>query len=107
MLSEAGLFSTGASVVISLQIKSGEVEIISGFNKKIELRNIGEECAEVSQGAYLLTEAGKELLNIMSIMDKEDGISNYFEKCAHILTSNEKFDFINRYTGQIECEIIE
>lgn len=93
LLSDAGILSNNNFINIGLEIGSHQIEAISGVRKSIQINNISNEVIHVRHSAFLLTEAGKELLPIVlsELSGNDDGKPDeYLQECLDEL---EKYGF--------------
>lgn len=83
ILNEAGLISENGQINIGLELKAGEMEYIWNVNHSlaIQFKNIGDTLLRILHPAYILTEAGKELLPITLECSCLDLSEEYMEDC--------------------------
>lgn len=64
-LSEAGIINHSANIIISMHLEPEETDSIIGTQGRIECYNGSESPIDLTHGAYVLTESGKELFSII------------------------------------------
>ncbi len=81
LLNEAGLISANGMIMVRTEVPGKTRTVIRGFDRNIVIENKGFAHAEVSQGAYILTENGKELYPIVKKMCTAAPLDQYFLDC--------------------------
>ena len=107
LLDEIGLLSSNAYVSIYFDVPPHSSEYISYQEKRvIELKNNGEKTSRISSSAYILTSAGRELLQvILSEIERPNNLSEYFNRCKEQLVQND-FTF-ERLPPEIDAVVLE
>lgn len=100
-LYEAGLFSM-SGIAISLFINSLACETIDGLTYKIVIQNAGEEKIRISEPVFLLTEAGKELYDVMIRIGVAPTSLDYYQKCVEAVAGE---DWVNENDWQKHVNI--
>lgn len=80
-LSEAGLISDNTFLSFDFELKPTKTEFIYGINKAIEFVNLSDTSLRVRHSAYVLTEAGKELLQITCDNDCTATSNEFIKDC--------------------------
>jgi len=80
-LKESGLISGESILVIEFKIKPHEKEFIEGYDAIIEIENTSDEVLHVAHSAYVLTETGKELYQVVKTLTEECVPEWYMERC--------------------------
>lgn len=100
-LNDAGLLYENAFITVGFELMPNETDCFLGCGKKIEVTNIDEMKSNVICSAYVLTEAGKELLPI--VLEKcASPAKEYFSDC-----SNEIQKAISRELHRAKIEIVD
>ena len=87
VLYEAGLISMNG-ISITLHIEPNATEIISGLLYEMIFENTSNEKVEISEEVFVLTEAGKELYNVIISLGVEAPQSKYYNKCISTITED-------------------
>ena len=88
LLIEAGLISPNDQVSVGLHTKSGGCMFFEGQYHAIEIQNNNDHEVFIAHEAYILTESGKELFNIIAETNLEAAPYEYFEDCAKLVSEN-------------------
>lgn len=100
-LNDAGLLYEDAFINVGFELMPNETDCFWGCGKKIEVTNINEMKSKVICSAYVLTEAGKELLPI--VLEKcASPAKEYFSDC-----SSEIQNAISRELHRAKIEIVD
>ena len=87
VLYEAGLISMNG-ISITLHIEPNATEKISGLLYEMIFENTSNEKVEISEEVFILTEAGKELYNVIISLGVEAPQSKYYNKCISTITED-------------------
>lgn len=105
ILHEAGLISLNG-ISITLFIEPNSTEYISGLSYDIEFKNTGDTNVAVSEEAFVLTESGKELYNVILSIGVEMPSEEYYDKCLEIISSKSFLDD-KKWKSQVETKIVD
>lgn len=87
-LSEAGLISNNGIISIRFSVKPGQIEMIKGIFKTIQIKNNGNKDVIITHSAYFLTESGKDLFRIALHGVDEIESNRYLNECMQELKEN-------------------
>lgn len=87
ILNEAGLISENVWISIEVVVAPNTPEYIYGLEEKIEFINSDTTEVGISYPAFILTEAGKELLTIVSSENKTINLNEYMQDCVSCIKS--------------------
>ena len=85
VLHEAGLISENSWISAGVIIQPGETEYIYGMREKIGISNSDSTEVQISWSAYILTEAGKELLPIVLPENETINFNEYMQDCLNYI----------------------
>ncbi|MBQ4439169.1 DUF2806 domain-containing protein [bacterium] len=104
-LNDAGLLYENAFINVGFELMPNEKDCFFGRGKKIEVTNIDEMKFHLSCSAYVLTEAGKELLPI--VLEKcASPAKEYFSDCFNEIQHTISQDLHGAYKIEIvDCEV--
>ena len=105
ILHEAGLISLNG-ISITLVIEPNSTEYISGLSYDIEFKNTGDTNVAVSEEAFVLTESGKELYNVILSVGVEIPSEEYYDKCLKIINAKSFLDD-KAWKSQVETKIVD
>ena len=82
-LYDAGLLCVSDFIRVGFELMPKEKDCFFGYGKKIEVTNVGKKNFKILYSAYILTEAGKELLPIILLGKSTSTVKRYFEDCCN------------------------
>ena len=86
ILKEAGLISLTPGTVISFDFDSGETDNLFCYDRKIQITNNSKSKVSIIIHPYMLTDAGKELIEVLYSSNQ---VSNdYLEKCKDAIVAS-------------------
>lgn len=91
LLSEANLISSNNMVTVGFSILPMDKENIYCLNSKIEFTNLSDQEIDISARAYILTEVGKALYNVLCNRDFMTVDKEYLCLCRDIFSTNKPF----------------
>lgn len=88
ILDQAGLITASANISMFFIVEPNCCETIYGRHKSINIKNTGSQTVRIDHFAYLLTQAGKELLSITDTDPDTDKSNSYLERCSQELNES-------------------
>lgn len=110
LLSEAGLISENSLINIGFEIGIHETKFIRGINKSIKIENASKDgnVLTIQHPAYLLTEAGKQILPILLENSGLGAFNEYLSDCLEeIKTYGVKFVNPTSASSGVTFEIVD
>ena len=105
ILHEVGLISL-SGISITLFIESNSTEYINGLSYDIAFDNIGDRNVELSEEAFVLTESGKELYNVILATEEDTPQKEYYDKCLEVINAKNFLDD-KEWKNQVNSMIVE
>ena len=95
-LDEARLVSSNAMISVGDVLEPKQSIVFEGAFSSFEVRNLGEKDVEMYHSAYVFTEAGKELLPVISVLQSKKAPEWYLREFAESLMKTSVEDCKNR-----------
>ncbi len=107
ILKAAGIISYD-SIAFNCILQPNETEAIENLNKKITIKNIGNNEIKITNGVYVLTEFGRDLYKITLASEKFNGDAEYLELCLKTILNYDSFfnPLEEEDIENLECEIL-
>jgi len=109
LLCEAGLMAENHAITVGLPIRSKETESIIGYKTRIDLTNHNDEEVFLGHTVIFLTEAGKQLYNLLVNENFVRPAREYFVETFDMFLNEEDKAYMSesKVTDNIEIKIVD
>ena len=107
LLNEAGIISANSQISVGFSIAPFGIEYIDCVNSKIEITNLSNETINVYERAFILTEVGKTLYDVLCDKNSVSADKQYLYECGDYFSRKMSQRDSHSYKKILRINIIE